>query len=355
MNDFGVWSNHSINEIDPEMWNSLSAGHGFQSHRWYAFGERAMRDCPPTYLIVHQNEKPIAAAALFRIHNEPLPIPNMARRFMDAIFRRNPMLICRSPLADTSGLLLPDSPSRPDALTTITSAAQNELKQQRGSFLLFDFLPTEELRWREWHPDFSSFTVSDPGTSMILVHESFEAYLAADKKTRNDYHHTFRKAEETGLQLTRHTRVDDVETALKLIHHVARKHNSPPNPWMRGLLENLAMIDATWFEVRQGEKLVGCIVTMRDNETQIATALGLEPDLPFVYFMLIYGSIKEAFDRQVKRFRLGSGAYEVKRRLGFQLEDTNHTMVATPGLISRILARLASTAGSLSAGNTRTS
>lgn len=344
---------NSIHELEPETWDQIVAGRGFQSHRWYAFGERAMSDSPPTYLIANQNEKPIAAAALFRIHNEPLPVPTLAQNFMDAIFRRNPMLICRSPLADASGLLLPDSPFRSEVLSAITSAAQNELRQQHGSFLLFDFLPIEELHWREWHPDFSSFTVSDPGTSMRLAHESFEAYLAADKKTRNDYHHTLRKAEETGLQLTRHTRVDDVETALKLIHHVSRKHNSLPNPWMRGLLENLPMIDATWFEIHQGDKLVGCIVTMRDNETQIATALGLEPDLPFAYFMLIYASIKEAFDRQVKRFRLGSGAYEVKRRLGFQLENTNHTMVTTPGLTSRTLVRLASKAGSWSAGNTR--
>lgn len=335
----------SIQEIKPETWDQIASGRGFQSHRWYAFGERAMSDCPPTYLIAWDGETPIAGMALFKVKNEPLPLPKIARGFISSILKRRPLLVCRSPLADSSGLLLSGGPLLPDALIALTNAAHNELKRQRASFLLFDFLPKCDLGWSAWHPGFSPITVSDPGTSMVLAHENFEAYLAADKRTRNDYHHTFRKAEENRLHLTRHTHVDDIETALALIHHVARKHNSPPNPWTRGLLTNLSMIDGTWFEVHQGKKLVGSIVTMRDNKTQIATALGLEPDIPFVYFMLIYASIKEAFDQRVKQFRLGSGAYEVKRRLGFQVEDTNHAMAAASGAMARGLVRLSSTAG----------
>ena len=40
---------NSINDIEPEVWNRVAAGRGFQSHQWYQFGERAMADCPPTY------------------------------------------------------------------------------------------------------------------------------------------------------------------------------------------------------------------------------------------------------------------------------------------------------------------
>ncbi len=329
----------SIHEIEPAIWDRLSAGRGFQSRRWYAFGERAMADCPPAYLIARQDGNPIAAAALFQIKNEPLPIPKAARSALEAYFRRKPMLVCRSPLADTSGLLLPETPARAHALTALANAARREIENQRGSFLLFDFLPASDLT--SWTPGFIPITVSDPGTSMMPTHESFEAYLAADKKTRNDYHHTIRKAEENGLRLTRHTHVDDIDAALELIRRVAGKHNSPPNPWMRGLLVNLAMIDATWFEVRKESELVGCIVTLRDNGVQSATALGVA-EVPFAYFMLIYAAIKEAFDRKVKQFRLGSGAYDVKRRLGFQREDANHAMVAASGSLPRLLTWFAS-------------
>ena len=69
---------NSINEIEPDVWNRIVARRGFQSHNWYRFGERAMADCPPTYLIARDGDTPIASAALFRVYNEPLPLPEVA-------------------------------------------------------------------------------------------------------------------------------------------------------------------------------------------------------------------------------------------------------------------------------------
>ena len=340
MTAFEIQVHQSIQEIEPALWDNLASGRGFQSHRWYSFGERAMADCPAVYLIAREKNNPIAAAVLYQVRNEPLPLPKLLRIFFDSYFRHKPLLICRSPLADASGLLLPETPIHHHILSTLADAARTELERRHCSFLLLDFLPTSLLQPKV--ADFVPLTLADPGTALMLTHGSFEAYLAADKKTRNDYHHTNRKADEMGFRLSRFTRVDDIDSALELIRRISQKHNSPPNPWTRGLLENLEMIDATWFEVRQNSRLVGCIVTMRDNGTQIATALGLANDVPFAYFMLIYAAIKEAFDQRVKIFRLGSGAYEVKRRLGFQIEDTNHILVSGSGHLSRILMRLVS-------------
>jgi hypothetical protein len=127
---------NSINEIEPEVWNRIAAGRGFQSHHWYQFGERAMADCPPAYLIVWDKKTPIAGAALFKVHNEPLPLPEVARRFMASIFKQRPLLVCRSPLAETSALLLPGEPLRDSALTVLAQAAHEQFKQQHCSFLL---------------------------------------------------------------------------------------------------------------------------------------------------------------------------------------------------------------------------
>ena len=110
---------NSIGEIDPEIWDRIVAGRGFQSHRWYQFGERAMADSPPTYLIAWEGDTPIASAALFKVKNEPLPLPAVARRFMASILKRRPLLVCRSPLADTSALLLPGEPLRDEALNVL--------------------------------------------------------------------------------------------------------------------------------------------------------------------------------------------------------------------------------------------
>jgi len=335
---------NSINEIDPEVWERIVAGRGFQSHKWYQFGERAMADSPATYLIASENKVPVASAALFKVYNEPLPLPEVARRFMASVFKHRPLLVCRSPLADTSALLLPGEPLRDEALTTLAKAAREQFKQQKCSFLVFDYLLTEQLRYPTWPQGFEPITVSEPGTYMPMEWESFEAYLeSGNKHDRQHYKRSLREAEDNGLVLTRHRTISDIDRALRLIRNVSIWHGSAPNPWMRGLLENFSMIDGTWLEIHKEGELVGCGAVVRDNKFQLATALGLEDDVPGGYFLLLYTALQEAFEHGVRLVRFGTGAYDVKRRLGFHLEDTNHAMVAMAGITSRAVKQLAKT------------
>jgi hypothetical protein len=336
MNKLEVKRYKSIQEIDPTVWDGIVAGRGFQSHKWYTFGEQAMPDCPPTYLIAWDGDKAIASAALFKIHNEPLPLPKVARRFMASVLKRRPLLVCRSPLADTSAMLLPGEPERDEALTVLTQAAQEEFKRQRCSFLVFDYLLTEQLKYPSWAAGYEPITVSEPGTYMPIEWESFEAYLdAGNKKDRQHYKKTLREAENNGIVLSRHTSVPDVKTALELVENVSIWHGSAPNPWTRGLLENFSMVDGTWLEIHRENKLVGCGAVVRDNRFMLATALGLEDDVPGGYFLLLYAALEEAFLHNIRLVRFGSGAYDVKRRLGFHLENTNHAMISMAGFTAR--------------------
>ncbi len=343
MSNFNVKVCKSIKEIEPEIWDGIAAGRGFQSHRWYTFGEHAMPECPPIYLIAWNGETPVASAALFRVHNEPLPLPEVARRFMSSILKRRPLLVCRSPFADTSALLLPGVPLRDEALPALTQAARDEFKKQRCSFLIFDYLLTEQLKYPSWTPDFEPIAVSEPGTYMPVIWESFEEYLeAGDKRDRQHYKRTLKEARANGLVLTKHKSVPDMDAALSLVRNVSIWHGSAPNPWTRGLLENFSMIDGTWFELRKEGKLMGCGAVVRDNRFQLATALGLEDDVPGGYFLLLYAALQDAIENKVRLVRFGSGAYDVKRRLGLHLEDTNHAMITMAGFPLRAAKRPAS-------------
>lgn len=343
MTDLDIKVYNSIQEIAPEVWDGIAAGRGFQSHRWYTFGERAMADSQPTYLIAYNGAQAVAGAAFFKVHNEPLPLPSVARQFMASILRQRPLLICRSPLADTSALLLPGGELRDLALTALANAAQEQFKKQKCSFLVFDFLLTEQLKYPGWTPGLEPITVSEPGTYMPMEWESFETYLeAGNKKDRQHYKKSVKEAEEAGLVLTRNTTISDIDAALQLIRNVSIWHGSAVNPWMRGLLENFSMIDGTWLELRKEGKLVGCGAVVRDNKFQLATALGLEDDVPGGYFYLLYAALQEAFVHNIRLVRFGTGAYDVKRRLGFHLEDTNHAMVAFAGFPARAAKKLAS-------------
>lgn len=239
-------------------------------------------------------------------------------------------------------MLLPGEPLRDEALTTLAQAAQDEFKKQRCSFLVFDYLLTEQLKYRSWPAGYEPITVSEPGTYMPIEWESFEAYLEkGNKKDRQHYKKSVKEAEENGLVLSKHHSVSDVDTAVRLIRNVSIWHGSAPNPWIRGLLENFAMIDGTWLELHKDGKLVGCGAVVRDNKFQLATALGLEDDVPGGYFLLLYTALQEAFEHNIRLVRFGTGAYDVKRRLGLHLEDTNHAMVTISGFPKRIAQQLA--------------
>jgi len=342
MSKLNVKVYNTIQEIDPEIWDRIVAGRGFQSHRWYTFGERAMSDCPPTYLLAWDGDTAVASAALFKINNEPLPLPKVARRFMASVLKRRPLLVCRSPLADTSAMLLPGEPLRDEALTALTQIAQEEFKKQRCSFLVFDYLLTEQLNYPSWPAGFEPVTVSEPGTYMPIEWESFDAYLdAGNKKDRQHYKKTLREAESNKIALTKHQSIPDVDAVLALIENVSIWHGSAPNPWTRGMLENFSMVDGTWFEIRKDGKLAGCGAVVRDNRFQLATALGLEDDVPGGYFLLLYAALQDAFEHKVRLVRFGSGAYDVKRRLGLHLENTNHAMITMAGFTARVKKQLA--------------
>ncbi len=319
---------NNVEQNGQPAWDALSAGQPFTSYNWYHFGERAMADCAPTYLVLSQSGQPQARATFWKIADEPLPIPPLLAKPVASLLKHWPLLICRSPLANASGLILPDSDLREPARQMIAKNALELLQRQNGSFAIFDFLTTPQTA--DWPKDFTATTVSDPGTFMPLNWPDFEAWLdSGNKKDRQHYKRTVREAEKLGLSLTRHTRVERIEEALTLIRNVERRHDSAPNPWVRGMLENMAMVNGTYLTVTSGERLVGCGLLLEDNGAQTTTALGLAEDVPYVYFMLIYESLKLAFEHQIRLLRWGSGAYEVKQRLGFSLEDTNHAVFSS--------------------------
>ena len=113
------------------------------------------------------------------------------------------------------------------------------------------------------------------------------------------------------------------------------------NPWARAMLENMEMASGVFLTATIGEKLVGCGLLLEDNAAQMTSILGLADDVPYVYFMLVYESLKIAFEHNVRWLRWGSGAYDVKERLGFSRENNGWVVVgAANPLFNRLLRSL---------------
>ena len=335
---FSVDVTRRVDESDASAWEALSTGNPFSSPRWMRFGEMVMSDCESFHVHLRLDGKLVSRATFWRVEAEPLPLPPLVRAPVAALLRQRPLLICRAPLANWSGLVLPADPRTRDvARDVFLKSGLRLLEEARGSYLLFDFLESPDL---VWPADVTVTEVSDPGTRLDIRWDSFEDFLAdTDKRGRQHYKRVQREAEELGLAHSVHEVVSNVDEALPLIRAVEKKFRAAPNPWMRPMLENARMAGGLWQEVRQGGRLVGCGLLVEDNGVMLATALGLAEDVQYAYFLLVYGCLQEAIARKINVLRLGSGAYDVKRRLGFKLEANNHTAIAAASPALKRLAK----------------
>ena len=230
-----------IADIPANDWDALSAGKPFQSHRWYAFGERAMPDCPSFTIHVSRAGKPVGRATFWLVRNEPLPAPAAVQKALASVLHVRPLLICRSPLANLQGLILPEGELRQPVLERILAAAGTIVQKENCSFTICDFLETAELHG--WPPGYRAATVSDPGTRLALKWGSLSEYLqAGNKKDRQHYKRSLREAEKLGIRIRRHASVPDVARTMELVRLVEDRHGAAHNPWVGSLLENLPAV-----------------------------------------------------------------------------------------------------------------
>jgi predicted N-acyltransferase len=350
--DLGAQIAHSVEEIGQEAWDRLSGGQPFASYRWYRFGETVLADCTPIYVILSHQGEPIARSTLWLTPREPLPIPSVAvRRLMETLLRRWPLLLCRSPLTSLSGLILPEPPLRDAALQTIAEAAQAEMRRRRTSFLLFAHLTGPETRYAGWPASFAPISVSGPGTRLIMTWPDFEGYLHhLSKSAWKDYRRHRNRAADLDIRVKRQPITAPMETAvaeqaMALIHNVDRHHNSPSYPWGQVILENVHMVDNVWLTAEVGGRLAGCGLLLGDGDMRFLALLGLDYAVEYAYFQLIYEAIRGTLEDGIRVLRGGSGAYTIKQRLGFELEDNHHVVFASKGALFQRLGRWAAAMG----------
>jgi predicted N-acyltransferase len=329
-----------ISDIAQDDWDKLSKDSPFQSHRWYQYGERVMSDCQPRYLLACQNDLIIGRAALWKIDNEPLPkMPAPIKQAIVAAIRKWPLLICRSPLSFTHGFVVADDVARNEVLSAISEYALKTAREEKVSFLIFDYLNTTDMRGLSGQLE--GITNPSPGTIMENHWESMEEYLSAgNKKDRQHYKRTRREAERMGIQIQRHSHVTQIDDVIGLIRNVETQHGALPNPWAHQMLENMEMVNSVFITATIDGRLVGCGLLLEDNASQMTSLLGLADNIPYVYFMLAYESLQIAFEHRVRSLRWGSGAYDIKQRLGFSTEDnSSFAFSATNPILQKLIRR----------------
>jgi predicted N-acyltransferase len=337
---------HSVQEIGPEAWDRLAGDRPFASYRWYRFGEAVLADNLPIYLILSQDGEPVARATFWLRRNEPLPISSpVVRTMVEPVFRRWPLLVCQAPLADVCGLILPDPPLRDPALATIGQVAQDLVRRYRASFALFVYLEDDETRWPGWPPAFAATDLPEPGTRLAIGWDDFDSYLRdLSKKSRRQYRTNCQRAAEMGIEVSRHAcerGLDGqvLEQALALIRNVEDFYHSPPFPWTRATHEHAGMVAAFWLAARLEGRLVGCCLLLGDGRAWRWLMLGRDYDTEYAYFQLAYEAVRCAIEEGAGVLWGGTGSYETKRRLGFQVTGDSHVVFLSRGAALRGLGR----------------
>ncbi len=285
-----------------------------------------MHDCSPTYLVAYDQGQPVACATLWLVGNEPLPVQSrLLRRGLTAVLQRRPLLICRSPFGGVSGLFLPEDDRQETLRNHLAEAALDVQREQHASFLLFDFMSSQEVK--DWPETFIPLTVSSPGTHLDVSWESFDEYLAANKKVRRHYQYIQNKARDLNVTVGTSPRVERMAEAMPLVRRIEQKFDSAFNPWIEGMMTNLDQVGGTWVYATIEGQLVGCNIILEDCGAQVNTGLGTV-DQPFIYLILMYENLKVAFAHHNHTLRWGSGSYDFKEKLGFEKEDNNKLLFA---------------------------
>jgi hypothetical protein len=98
----------------------------------------------------------------------------------------------------------------------------------------------------------------------------------------------------------------------------------------------MEMVGGILLLATRNEEVTGCGLLFEDNGAQLATALGHTQSNDYTYFLLAYTGVEVALAQGVKTLRWGSGAYEVKSRLGFVPEDNGrYAYIFTHPLVTR--------------------
>lgn len=329
MASFDIQLAHTASEVGQAAWDELAQGRPFASYRWYTYGEKVLADDTPLYIILSQHGRPLARATFWLTHHKPAEPASATDGFMDAIIGRWPLCLCRSPLAESSGLILPPAPLAEAAMQTIIQVAQAQARHYGVSFLIFDYLGRQEIDLASWPGHFALATSDQPGTCLPIDWPDFDSYLHQhlSRMARKSYRQNSKHAAATGALIKRQPAVTDIDQAMRLLQNVYDHYHTPIEPWKRRALEHAHLVDATWITAELNGRLVGCELMLADGSARLLTALGLDYSVPYLYFQLFYEDIRLAIEQGARLLRAGSTAYDVKERMGFQKEDNAHQLV----------------------------
>lgn len=317
----------SINEITASEWDALGGGRPFYRHAWFQFLEAAFPGEACAYIRLFEGETCVAAAVGFRRRAYYIPYVQhpLAKRAMQQLLRRCPLFSCENPLTETSGLaFLPgyaDAATAQALLDTLRDAAV-----AHGAFFLgLDYLDADESALIKATASDGVIIEMMPDTYLPIQAPTWEAFVAdLPYRQRKDVRRELRRAEAAGYRVEswEHFAVRS-EELYSLVANVHRQHGEPAVPVRKDVYAAAERFvpGSVALVVRREERIVACGLILRDDDLLLPTLAGLEySEAAVAYPLLAYGAVRHAIESGGRGILFGTTSYEIKQRLGCQLQ-----------------------------------
>lgn len=312
----------SLHEIDPVEWDSLNASVPFAGWKWLKLVESLYKSYEPRYVLLYERGRLVGRALANFSQQTDVPISSAwARRVVQAVLARHPLLVCQTPIANSGGLLLPRG-DEPRALSAIYRALSDVAREGNTSFTILGWLKESEKRIIEPKGGYR-FLQMDRATTLHIRWRTFEDYTASlGKSMRKDMRRHNNRAADLSIAVERVQRYTQHSAHLsQLMKNVLVRHGSlNADPYAANALaafERDLPNNSIMLLARAGEEIAGCGLLLHDQGVMGLAMLGLDYTHQYVYFQLFYEAIRCAIESGMSVIRGGSGAYEFKQRLGF--------------------------------------
>lgn len=338
---------HSVEQVGQAEWDRLGGARPFASYRWYRYGEAVLAEDKPVYILLSRQGEPVARATFWLRRRDEMPLASpLLRTVIGALLRRRPMLACVTPVAQMAGLVLPeDREMHREALAAIADAALQYGRQHHVSFAAWYYVDAPVAN--EWPNGFLSLAMGEPRTRLDINWDSFDGYLkqGLSRRTRKSYRYNCNCAARAGIEVVRENLAGPMEAerldeAMVLIQSV-EDHYGTPVPWSRGVLEHAWMVSGTWFRACVQGGIVGCMLLLVDGSSAMLTLWGRDYAVDYAYFVGFYAAIACAIERGVRFLWAGTGNYDCKQHMGFDVLNAHHLVAAATSLPLQALARYA--------------
>lgn len=338
--NYSVKVTECLEDVDGLQWANLTTGRPFSSQRWFRIANAANGD-KTLYFLLYSEGRLVGQAMANLSANLGVALSSTRiQHIVGSALRRFPLLICQTHLANLNGLILPPGDEL-NALNALSEAFSETAAAYSASFIVLGWLSETDRRLIEPLSHYEMVTM-DAGTTLSIQWSSFDEYLQnLSKSMRKDINRHNNRARdlkitiERAYHFTQHTdRL--VELITKVEHHHHSTNSIPSIARFLETIEREVPDGSVMLLARVDGVLVGCGLLLFDQGMMGLALLGMDYSYKYVYFQLFYEAIRFAIERNIKSIRGGTGAYEFKRRLGFE-EATGYAAFSSHRRILRWL------------------